>query len=234
MALFWQETLRVPPHLQEPFFGSFAREYLPAAQDAGLCLLGCWNLSSIKGDAAEIVVLWEIAGGWPGVDLLRRALQPSPSAAPLREWHDRSAIWVREREGVLLRKLVHAGRPETQHRGDVAGSLCLHETMHIQPNMEPEYVRAIGLQLGQAMANRGLRSIGVFQPILGSGRIINLWSVHGGLDALNAMGVVDPSILDPDELFDGQYWFEIGTVFRQHWRSVWMIPSPLARIGNPA
>jgi hypothetical protein len=223
MSLFWQESMLVAPKLQPEFFSSLEREYLPPARDIGLQPVGCWRLSSTKGDAAEVVLIWEI-GDWARFKALSAALRPSAETSRLRAWHEKSNTWARERSGMLLKQVASPEALARYYKESMSTRFVFHETMHIEPNKEAEYVRGMEIQLGGSFLENGYRMIGEFKPLLRSGRIINLWAVERGFDSMNAVGSADRNA---DEFYSHGYWMEMGLALRKHWRSVWMVPVPL-------
>ena len=219
--LYLHETLEVPLHLQPEFFAGVDRQLLPAMRELRARPVGVWQHSSIKGDPSEVIAMWQL-DDWAHAGELAAA-SAGGSGHPLRAWHEASAAWVRQRRGQLLRQRASA---ETLRRLDQPATpprFCFHETMHIEPNREQDYVRAMEVQLGPSMRNVGLRMYGEFQPVFETGRIINLWAVPDGFDAMASLGRGNP-----DEFLSGTYWMEIGVALRRHWRSVWLTPAPVS------
>ena len=225
--LYLHETLDVPLYLQQEFFGAAQSRWRPAMRDLGARPIGLWQHSSIKGDPSELIALWEL-DDWSHAERLAAA-SASGSGHALRAWHDGSGAWVRQRRTQLLRQRASEAVLRQLERPDTPPQFCFHETMHIEPGREQDYVRAMEIQLGPAMHNTGLRMYGEFQPVFETGRILNLWSVPHGFDSMAVLGREKTG-----EIFSGLYWMEIGIALRKHWRSVWLMPAPVRLDGCDA
>jgi len=218
--LYLHETVHVPLHLQGEFFQSAQEVLLPAMKELGVQRVGVWQHSSVKGDPSEIIAMWEL-NNWAHAGRVADAAR-SGSVHALRGWHEKVAPWVQQRRGQILRQRASESVLNRLERPATPPLFCFHETMHIEPNRERDYVRAMETQLGPSMYNVGLRMYGEFQPVFETGRIINLWAVPNGFDSMAALGRGNP-----EEFLSGTYWMEIGLALRKHWRSVWLTPAPL-------
>src|SRR5687767_9475623 len=108
MALYLHETILVTPQLQRAYCQSVERELVPAMHALGANPVGLWKHSSIKGDPAELVAMWQLRD-WGTMRLLNETLHgPKASSSPLRTWYDKSGAWVQRRSARILRQRASA------------------------------------------------------------------------------------------------------------------------------
>ena len=221
MSLYFHETMWVPPAHQSAFCKSWGEEYRPAVEGIGGRLLGMWKHSSVKGDPAEIIAMWEL-DNWSQLRRLEAELRATGDAkSKIGTWRHDSMKWVRQRRGKVLRCRTSSAAKQRFSPPGTPMQYCFHETMHIEPNKERDYVSGTEIQLAESFLLNNIRLIGQFQPVFETGQIINLWATPDEFDAMVQFG--QPR---GDDFMDGLYWLDLSIALRKHWRSVWMLPLP--------
>jgi hypothetical protein len=182
-------------------------------------LLGTWYTMGITARWPQVVNVWEI-DGWDGwARLAQRTNVDKAANAALAAWWDEAHT---RRTGGFDRLL--RGAPGCPSRAslaadDVHGTWFVHELSHVRPGAGAEYLAATHDQRTPAMAERGIRLVGLYEGVLTDTEVCTIWATDVG--AHTAL------------LRDGDPWRALARRWCTRWREELMTPGPRSPLGPP-
>ena len=207
-------------------FAAMQSDCLPAYQENGLQLLGCWETAPGQGPGPEMVEIWEL----PSFDAYSKfvAAAHSPKGDPrLRKWFERRSEWIVSMDSMLC--ISHPATPTVaQLRASGArAKLVVHETVHCEPSRQLDYLDTMYKLWWKPVAEPGGRTlIGLLYSPWNNRRAINIWGVGEEWDNLPVIGTGGNF---QSEAFD--LWVhQVGHALRDDWVDRFLVPAPFSTI----
>lgn len=193
-----------------------------AAADRGLALLGTWEVVGTTGRWPQVVNVWEL-DGWDGWQRLGQRTNVDKAAnVELATWWDEA--YERRRGGVDRLLLGAPGCPTLASltAAGVRGSWFVHERSEVRPGAGADYLAAVRDERAPAMAERGIRLVGLYDAVLDDTEVCTIW----------ATDIATHTAL----LRDGDPWSAVARRWCTRWHEELMTPgagSPLAPSEDP-